>query len=56
MSGKGKIDVISHNKKIKVKRGNMRNTLWKLYYNSKKEVDKDGFKSRKKNLFVQRAS
>lgn len=43
MSGKGKIDVVSQDKKIKVKRGNMRNTLWKLYYNSKKEVSKNEY-------------
>lgn len=44
MSGKGKIDVISQNKKIKVKKGSIRNTLWKLY--SKGEVKKDEYQGR----------
>lgn len=49
MAGKGKIDVVSQNKKIKIKRGNVRNTLWKLY--TKEEVKKDEYqvKGRCKN-------
>ncbi len=37
--GKGKVEVkVSKNKKIKVKKGNLRNTLWKLYYLNKRGV------------------
>lgn len=39
VKGKGKVEIcLPRKKKIRIKRGNMRNTLWKLYYLNKRGV------------------